>query len=74
MTIDKLIKSVRRGKIKQIPLSEISDVASIRTKAVSINKILLAQGIKTKDGKPPYTISKNARTGFLYIINNIIEG
>lgn len=57
----------------QIPLSEISDVASVRSIALLINNRLSEQGAKTVDGKPPYTISKNARTGFVYIINNIIE-
>lgn len=72
-TIKEKILRVRPGRQKAIRLTEVSDVASFRTAAFDINKELLARGVKTDNGKPPYTISKNARTGYMYIINNIID-
>lgn len=73
MTIKETILRVRPGRQKAIWLTEVSDVASFRTAAFDINKELLAKGAKTEGGKPPYTISKNGRTGYLYILNNMVK-
>lgn len=72
-TIRETILKVKPGKQKAIRLTEISDVPSYRSAAYDINKELLAKGVKTEGGKLPYTISKNARTGYLYILNNIVK-
>lgn len=70
-TIRETILGVRPGMPKAIPLSEVSDVAGYRTEAVRINNELRAKGVKTKDARPPYTISKNAKIGYMYILNNM---
>lgn len=73
MTIRETILSVKPGETKQIPLADITDALSWRRKAVDINAELLASGVRTKEGRPPYSIARNALLGYLYIINNIIE-
>lgn len=73
MTIRETILKVKRGKPKAFPLSEISAVEGFRTEALRLNRELRKKGVMTVDGKPPYTISKNSYTGYMYIINNIIE-
>lgn len=70
-TIRETILGVRPGLPKAIPLSEVSDVAAYRTEAGRINNDLRAKGVKTKDNRPPYTISKNAKIGYMYILNNM---
>lgn len=70
-TIRETILKVKPGKPKAIPLSEVSDVMGYRTEALRINNELRKGEISTKSGKPPYTISKNSRVGFLYIVNNM---
>ena len=70
-TIRETILGVRPGLPKAIPLSEVSDVAADRTEAGRINNDLRAKGVKTKDNRPPYTISKNAKIGYMYILNNM---
>lgn len=71
MTIRSTILKVKRGKPKAIPLSEVAAVEGFRAEALRLNKELREKGVKTADGKPPYTISKNTYTGYMYIINNI---
>lgn len=73
MTIRETILSVKPGETKKIPLAEISDPHSWRRRATEINTELSAQGVKTRDGRPPYSIARNNLLGHLYIINNIIE-
>ncbi len=73
MTIRETILQVKEGQQTAIPLSEISDAVGFRSEAFRINCELRKTGVKTRDGRPPYTISKNPRTGYLYIINNIIN-
>lgn len=70
-TIRETILKVKPGKPKAIPLSEVSDVMGFRSEALRINNDLRKDGVKTKEGKPPYSVSKNSRVGFFYIINNI---
>ena len=70
-TIRETILKTKPGEPKAIPLSEVSDVMGYRSEALRINKELRKDGIVTKDGRPPYTISRNSRVGFLYIVNNI---
>lgn len=59
------------GAPESIPLSEVSDVMGYRSEALRINNELREKGVRTKEGKPPYSISSNRRVGYLYIINNI---
>lgn len=73
MTIRETILSVKPGETKQIRLDEISDTLSWRRRATDINTELSAQGVRTRDGRPPYSIASNQLLGYLYIINNIIE-
>lgn len=73
MTIRETILRVKSGKTKALLLSGISAVEGFRSEALRLNKELREKGVKTVDGKPPYTISKNSYTGYMYIINNIIE-
>lgn len=70
-TIRETILGVGPGDPRAIPLEEISDVAGYRSEALRINNELRKQGVGTRDGRPPYTVSKNSRVGYLYIINNI---
>lgn len=70
-TIRETILKVKPGKPEAIPLSEISDIMGYRTEALRINNELRKKGVITKDGKPPYSVSKNSRIGYLYILNNI---
>lgn len=70
-TIRETILKVKPGEPKAIPLSEVSDVMGYRTEALRINNELREKGVITKDGKPPYSVSKNSRIGYLYILNNI---
>lgn len=70
-TIRDIILRVMPGEPKAIPLSEISDVMAYRTEALRINNRLREDGVKTKESRPPYSVSKNMRTGYVYIINNI---
>lgn len=71
-TIRETILGVGLGDPRAIPLAEISDVTGYRSEALRINNELRERGVVTKEGRPPYTVSKNSRVGYLYIINNII--
>lgn len=71
-TIRETILSVQPGDPRAIPLSDISDVMGYRSEALRINNELRGKGVNTKEGRPPYSVSKNIRTGFVYIINNMI--
>lgn len=73
MTIRETILSVKPGETREIPLSEIPVQISYRQIAARINAELSAKGVKTRDGRPPYSIASNQLLGYLYIINNIIE-
>ncbi len=70
-TIRETILGVQPGEPRAIPLSEISDVTGFRSEALRINNELRKDGVKTKDNRPPYTISKNAKIGYMYILNNM---
>lgn len=70
-TIRETILKVMPGEPKAIPLSEISDATAYRSEANRLNNELREKGVKAKDGKPPYSVSKNSRIGYLYILNNI---
>lgn len=70
-TIRETILTVTPGEPLAIPLSEISDATTFRAEANRINNELREKGVKTKEGRPPYSVSKNSRIGYLYILNNI---
>ena len=59
-TIRETILKTKPGEPKAIPLSEVSDVMGYRSEALRINNELRKDGIVTKDGRPPYTISRNS--------------
>ena len=63
-TIRETILKTKPGEPKAIPLSEVSDVMGYRSEALRINNELRKDGIVTKDGRPPYTISEIAGSAF----------
>lgn len=73
MTLRETILSVQSGNPVQLDMIvDGNDItSSYRAEANRINNELRALGVRTKNGRPPYSISKVPKLSIFYIINNM---